>query len=314
MPTNQKIHDEFFKLRKQIRDERMKLMGVDMAKLRAFEKETVKKFNKLQKELKKMYKKAGEDVAERHRASHARARRIAQKDIEALLSVNRQHPEISSWRFMCPCYFPHTAEFEHSDHEVLLTPTYTTTSSGSVTFDTDTRIAHPIAIGNSEQDGDFSGAEVKTRFTFSFTPENDGTYCILPVVQLNGYWMLYLSYGCEDIDHLPVFELIARVRVRVEQLSALVQTHTHYVLDGPNYNTFSSGFDYDSEVNQELLMEVPLTGGDQTVVFVECILEVGTSHVGHSTIDLQSSPNFYVKVPMVRWGRPCHHILPIDFP
>lgn len=314
MSTKDKIHDELFKLRKQIREDRMKLMGVDIPKLRAFEKDTVKKFNKLQKEMQKLYKKSGEDVAKRHRASHARAQRINQREIESVLSAGRRHPDIDLWRYLCTCYFPHTAEYENSGHEVELTPSNTTSSSGSVTFDPNAHIAHPLAIGNSYGDGDFSGADVKTWFTFSFTPESDGTYCILPVVHMNGYWILYLSYGCEDNDQLPVFELFATVRVRVEQLSSLVQTKSHSVLSGPNYSTFSSGFDYDSEVNQEILMEVPLTGGDQAVVFVECRLEALTSHVGHSTIDLQSSPHFYFEVPMVRWGHPCNQVLPISFP
>lgn len=314
MPAKEKINDQLFKLRKQIREDRMKLMGVDIPKLRAFEKDLIKKYNALEKELQRIYKKSGEDVAKRHSATHARAQRIVQRDIDSILRVGRQNPEIGLWRYMCPCYFPHTAEYENSGEEIELTPSFGTTSSGSVTFEDGTQIAHPIADASAQADGGFSRAQVKAWFTFSFTPESDGTYCILPVVHLNGYWMLWMTSGCENYDSLPVFELVARVRVRVEQLSSPVQTKAHDVISGPNNSTFSSGFDYDSEVNHEILMEVPLLGGDQTVVFVECELLAGVSYVGHATIDLQSSPHFYFKVPMVRWGRPCNQILPINFP
>ena len=110
------------------------------------------------------------------------------------------------------------------------------------------------------------------------------------------------------VDH------VARVNVRIEQLSSLVRTISHDVVTMWSPGTYASGFDYDSEVNQELLTEMTLLGGDQTIVFVECELIVGANNVGRSRIDMQSSPHFYFKVPLVRWGRPCDRILPINNP
>ena len=314
MAPRKQINDQLLKLLKQTREDRMKLMGVDITKLRALEKDAAKKFNKLQKEMQKIYKKSGEDVAKRHRASQTRAQRIIHNDIESILSARQQHPDLWIQRYTCTCYFPYTAEYENSGEEIDLTPSSGSNSSGSVIFDDGIQRAHPIADASGQADGGFSHAQVKAWFTFSFTPESNGTYCILPVVHLNGYWMLWMTSGCEDFDLLPVFELVARVRVRVDQLSSTVRSQSYDVLPGPNYSTLSSGFDYDSDVNQEILMEVPLTGGDQAIVFVECELLAGVSHVGHATVDLQSSPHFYFEVPMVRWGRPCDRLLPINWP
>jgi hypothetical protein len=292
----------------------MKLCGVDIPKLRTFEKDVIKKYNKLEKEMQNLYKKSGEAVAKRHMASHARAQRINQRSIESVLSARRPYPEIPPYRFMCPCYFPYTAEFENSDKDIERNPSFGTTNSGSVTIDNDTRTAHPFATAHSPGTGEWSGVRVRTWFTYSFTPQSDGTYCIEPVVHMNGYWMLWGGGGCESFEALPVVDHVARVNVRIEQLSSPVRTIYHDVVSTFSSGTYASGFDYDSEVNHELLTEVTLLGGDQTIVFVECELIVGANNVGRSRIDMQSSPHFYFKVPMVRWGHPCNQILPINFP
>jgi hypothetical protein len=315
MPTEKQINDELFKLQKSSREGLMKLNGVDVSKLRAFEKDIFKKYNKLEKEMEKLYKKSGEDVAKRHMASHARAQRINHRTIESILSARRAYPEIPPYRFMCPCYFPYTAEFEASDKQIDLNPSSGTTNSGSATIDNAARSAQLSAAANSPGTGEWSGAQVRCWFIFSFTPANDGTYCLLPVVHMNGYWMMWGGGGgCENFDSLPVIELIARVNLRVDQLSSTVRTASHTVVDAWSAGTNAGAFDYDSEVNQEIRTEVTLTGGDQTIVFVECELIVGANNMIRSRIDMETSPHFYFKVPMVRWGHPCNQILPINFP
>lgn len=306
MATEEQINDELFKLRRQGREDLMKLMGVDIPRLRAYEKEMIKKYSKLETEMQTIYEKSGEETAKRHKASQTRAQKIIQKNIENQLSAHRRFQDLEFYRYLCPCYFPYTAEAENSGEEIILTPSSGATSAGSVIFDDGTNISHPVASAHSQTAGEWSGARVKAWFSFSFTPESDGTYCILPVVHINGYWMLWFpSTGCENFESLPVYELRATVGVRVDQLSSTVQQISHAALAGPNYITFSSGFDYDSEVNQEIMMEVPLTGGDQAVVFVECELQVGANNLGHAKIDMQSSPHFHFEVPLVRWGYPC---------
>jgi hypothetical protein len=76
MATKKQINDQLFILQKQSREGLMKLMGVDIPKLRAFEKDMIKKYNKLEKEMQRIYKKSGEEVAKRHKASQARAQKI----------------------------------------------------------------------------------------------------------------------------------------------------------------------------------------------------------------------------------------------
>ena len=76
---------------------------------------------------------------------------------------------------MCPCYFPYTAEFENADIDIDRNPSFGTINSGSVTIDNDTRTAHPFATAHSPGTGEWSGVRVRTWFTFSFTPESDGT-------------------------------------------------------------------------------------------------------------------------------------------
>ena len=315
MPIEKQIKDKLFKMQKQSREDRMKFNGVDIPKLRAFEKDLFKKYNKLEKEIEKLYKKSGEDVARRHMASHARAQQINQRTIEAILAARSQYPEIPPYRFMCPCYFPHTAEYENSDMEIDLNPSAGTTNSGSVSIDEPARSARLSAAANSPGTGEWSEAQVRCWFMFSFTPDNDGTYCLLPVVHMNGYYMMWGgASGCESYESLPVIVLIAKVNIRVDQLSSTVRTNSHTVLSAWSAGSTNGAFEYDSEVNQEILTEVTLTGGDQTLVFVECELIVGANNMIRSRIDMETSPNFYFKVPMVRWGHPCNHYLPINFP
>lgn len=315
MPTEKQIKDELYKLQRQSRQGLMKLNGVDIPKLRAFEKDVLKKYDTLEKEMQKLYKKSGEDVAKRHMESHARSQRLIQRNIESILSSRRRFPEIGLYGFMCPCSFFYTAEYENSDKEIDLNPSSGTTNSGSVAIDEAARSAQLSAAARSTGTGEWSEAEVRCWFTFSFTPENDGTYCILPVVHMNGYFMMWGGgSGCESFESLPVVELIARVNVRVDQLSSTVRTNSHTVVSAWSAGANAGAFDYDSEVNQEILTEVTLTGGDQTIVFVECELIVGANNLIRSRIDMETSPHFYFKVPMVRWGYPCNQILPINFP
>jgi len=126
--------------------------------------------------------------------------------------------------------------------------------------------------------------------------------------------MLWSATGCESFKSLPVIELVTRINLRVDQLSSTVRTVYHDFVNGASTLMYASGFDYDSEANQEILTEVTLLGGDQTIVFVECELIVGANNLSRSRIDMQSSPHFYFEVPMVRWGLPCNRILPISFP
>jgi hypothetical protein len=293
----------------------MKLNGVDVPKLRAFEKTLVKKYDKLEKEMQKLYKKSGEEVAKRHMASHARAQRINQRTIDALLSARHQYPELPAYRFGCPCYFPYTAEYENSDKEIELDPSGSTNNSGLVNINEAALSAQMSAAARSPGSGDWSAAEVKCWFIFSFTPENDGTYCILPVVHMNGYYMMWSGgSGCEGFGSLPVIVLMAKINVRVDQFSSTVRTNSHTVVEAWSAGASTGAFDYDSEVNQEILTEVTLSGGDQTIVFVECELIVGANNLIRSIIDIQTSPHFYFKVSEVRWGYPCNPFFQVNTP
>lgn len=125
--------------------------------------------------------------------------------------------------------------------------------------------------------------------------------------------MLWSAAGCESFESLPVVELVARINVRVNQLSSFVRTVYHDVVNGASTPMYASGFDYGSEANQEIQTEEARLGGEQTIVFVECNFIVGANNLGRSIIDMQSSHHFYFEVPMVRWGLPCNRILPISF-
>ena len=301
------VHDKLHALRQQTLRQRSRLSRIDLASLQKLDGDQQKQFQKLEKALRGQYRKAGKATAKRHLRSLQRSRRINASHIDQALHSGATLPVTAVQRFFCRCQYPHAAEEEGHDQETELSPGYGEGPSAAVSFSSSENKAQLFAGADTSADVVAASATAKAWFRFSFTPPADGTYCVRPVVQMNGYWMLWAGAAveCTEYASLPIFGFRVSVRLVMEQLSDPVFNTSWDILTGPSSASFSAGFDFDSVVDDDLSVEVDLVGGDQTVVFVECVAEVYANNGMHSRVDMQSSPFFYFSVRELRWGTPC---------
>lgn len=301
------VHDRLHQLRQQMLRKRQTLSGIDLVALDKLVADEQKQFQKLEKVVRSQYRKAGKAIAKRHAQSLRRSRRINASQIDQALQTAAALPASVAQRFLCRCQYPHTAEEEGHGELTELSPSDGEAAAASVNFSSSENKAQLFAAADASAGVVSASGTAKAWFRFSFTPPVDGTYCVRPVVQMNGYWMLWAgaSAACTDYVSLPVFGFRATVRLAMEQLSDPVFSSSWDVLTGPTSATYSNSFDFDSVVDEALSVEVDLVGGDQTVVFVECLVEVFANNGMHSRVDMSSSPFFYFAVPELRWGTPC---------
>jgi hypothetical protein len=235
--------------------------------------------------------------------------------IDQALQANATLPAAALQLFLCDCRYPHIAEDEGHGESIELSPTYGDGPIASVSFANSENKAQLLVGADTSADVAWASATAKPWFRFSFTPPVSATYCVRPVVQLSGYWMLWAgaSGACIEYPSLPVFGFEVEVRLKIEQLSDPVFNRSWSILNTVYDGRASGAFDYDSEVDEDLSIEVDLTAGDQAIVFVECTAKAYANNGINSRVDMQSSPFFYFAVPELRWGTPCNNrfLLPV---
>lgn len=288
------LQTELNKLRRESKEEYLKMMGIDIPKLRAFEKAIDTKYNKIITQTQKAVKIIGKEVTEQHKKSFARMQSIYDADAEATIA----HPLDDSLLYM-PCKYWFTAERELGE-------------DGTINED-----AHLYSEVNGLGSDSINTEQVDTWFKFSFFPKTTKTYCIKPFIYLNGHWLLWTwGGGCSSTGDIGSGQIKLTLKMQIDQLSTRVHETEKVILDqmatgGADYQ---SGFGYDSEVDGGLATRVELTGGDQAVIWVKCECSVQIQNHGKAIIDMQTSPYFYFKVPRVRWGWPTWKNIPWSWP
>lgn len=124
----QELHD----LRRKGREEHLKLMGVEVKKLRRLERQIDGAFAELADGVKKKLAKTGGEVAELHERSRHRTAMIAQKTAEGVIS-----PDIAEVRpqMFCICLSHNSAlQVGGCDHSTVITPPSGGTGTASTTF------------------------------------------------------------------------------------------------------------------------------------------------------------------------------------
>ena len=178
-------------------------------------------------------------------------------------------------------------------------------ASGSVTYNAGANIAHPTADAHGQGTGTINTAKVTTSFRFAFNPTSNGTYCIYPLVYMNGHWLVWTWGTCGGTaEDLGSGEVKVMVRIKVTQLDQKLKEREHVVIHknvsaGQDQH---SGFAYDSDVDGGTATTVYLQGGYTAVVWVECECFAQISNHGRAWVDMQSSPSFYFKAGQIRWG------------
>lgn len=307
--ANEEISKKLYELRLQGRERYLDLMGVDVKKVRALEKEIDAKYDRLAVSMQNMLKDAGKERAEQHQASLKRVQGLIRKDIERM--VERPQSLIDEAmrpkRFAAICfYYPFPAPTVGSGDSVTLNPPTGVGPSGSVTYNAAANTAHPsVDSGWGQGTGTINSAQVKTWFKFAFNPTADGNYCIRPLVYMNGHWFVWTWGTCGGTpEDRGSGTAMVTLRVRVDQLSVPVKQIEHTVFD-QNASAgvdIESGFGYDSEVDGGVSMSVYLQAGHEAVVWVECESYATIANHGRAWVDMQTSPFFHFKVPELYWG------------
>jgi len=317
--VTQKLHE----LRRKGREEHLRLMGVEVKKLRRLERQIDGEFAELAAGVKKKLPKMGADVAEMHDRSRDRTAMIAQKTAEGVLS-----PDITDVRprMFCVCFSHNSAlQVDGCSHSTTITPSSGGTGTASTTFGSAGCESHPMVEARGQGTGTTNSAENTVWCRYAFMPSVDGLYCIKPQVFLNGHYLVWTWGTCSGTaEDLGTAKARTKITVQVDQLSLPVKTIEHTVVDQTvsGGSDSQSGFAYDSDVDGGISTSVLLQGGHEAVVWVKCTSFAEVTNHGRAWVDMQTSPQFYFKVDDLRWGRvlcfpwhPWHHeATPITLP
>lgn len=331
--TNEKeILQNLYDLRRQSRERYLKLMGVDVKTLRELERDIDREFGELVASLHEQRRQEGKERAERHTKIIGMSQESLSNDVEKAIHANLSTPASifdhlvtatladppalsldPRMPFMsplwCHCHYPKQLSNNRGhDDRITILPPSGGTGTATVTYDTSLNQAQPYADVRGGGTGYNNTASLRTWYKFDFEPETTSSYCIRPMVSMNGWWLLWTWGTCggtsEDLGNGTVW---VKLRVKVDQLSVTVKEIEHTVLD----QSLSGGadsegaVDYASERDGGSSMIVRLQGGDQAVIFVECEVYTQISSHGRAIVDMQSGSGFYFKVPQVCVGK-CH--------
>jgi hypothetical protein len=319
------IRQKLYDLRLQTRERYLELKGVDVKRLRELERDIDSEFGELVASLHDQRRQEGKERAETHKKilamSQASLSSDAEKALHADLSTQTSILDhlaiatidpsklVSAW--WCHCHYTSWL-FNNLGHGDVITidPPSGGTGIATVTYDTSLNQAQPYADARGGGTGTINTAQVRTWYKFAFTPITDGTYCIRPMVFMNGWWLLWTWGACGGTsEDLGIGTVQVMLRVRVDQLSTTVKEIEHTVLD-QNLSGGSNdegAVDYVSDRDGGASMTVSLQGGHEAVVFIECEVYTQMINHGRAIVDMQSSSGFYFQVPLVAIGRRhCH--------
>jgi hypothetical protein len=303
------IRNKLYEVRRQSRERHLKFMGVDVKKFRELERDINKKYGEVIESLQKIrLEEGGEERAKKHEEIlEMRQKTLKTKKTDLQLGV---------LVLLCGCDYTNdeTANVGNSkdtEGEITIDPSSGGTGTATVNYDETLNQAQPFADVSGGGTGTINSVQINTWYRFSFFPASDDTYCILPSVIMNGWWLLWTwGGGCGTSVDPGSGRVWVKLKVRVDQLSATVKEIEHTVLD-QNVTGGGDGegaVDYVSDIDGGAGMTVQLQGGHEAVVFVECEVYVQITNFGRAIIDMQRGRGFYFRVPSVAWGRhiPCY--------
>ena len=302
------IRKQLYELRRQGREKSLRLAGIDVSKVRALEEEIDEGYEKLVKTIQTGLKEEGKANADMHNASFESVQTLIHRDLEMYkVATTELRPFPGPFRYR-PCIYPNIATPAPPPQDSIdldLDVASGGGASGSVTYNSANNIAHPLVDTRGKGTGTINTAHVKTSFRFSFMPTTDKSYCVRPIVHMNGHYLLWTWGACGGTaEDLGTGTVKVVLRVRVDQLSLPVKQTEHTVLEetAAQGQDVWSGFGYDSEVDGGAALSVYLQGGHEAVVWVECDCYAQIANHGRARVDMQTGSYFYYKVPEVRWG------------
>ena len=209
--------------------------------------------------------------------------------------------------FFCVCWPYHVAAHVGNGNDPpIISPPEGGTGSASVSFEAAGCVGHPIVDARGQGTGTTNSAELTSYGRFAFTPSTDGTYCIHPLVYMNGHVFAWTWGACGGtVEDMGTAVARVKLEVQIDQLSLSVKTIEHTIVDEAvsGGTDTEGGFAYDSAIDGGASTSVVLQGGHEVVVWVKCVCFVQVVNYGRAWVDMQTSPQFYFKVPVVRWGK-----------
>ena len=327
MVKEKDIRQRLYELGRHGRESYLRLMGIDVPSVRELEKEINAGYEDLAAAIQDMLKDAGKQEADMHEKSLERVRSMIRKDTDTLaarlavpveelakidytetLATRLAVPveELAKLLVWCWCFYLSPATYVPPPQDFVdLDPPTGGGASGSVTYNAATTIAHPKAEAKGMGTGTINSAKVNVSFRFSFMPTTDRVYCIRPIVQMNGHWLVWTWGSCAGTaQDLGSGTARVTLRVRVDQVSLTVAQIEHKVFEQSASAglDIQSGFGYNSVVDGGACLEAYLQGGHEAVIWVECESYAEIANHGRAWVDMQTSPFFHFSVPEVWWG------------
>lgn len=301
------IRKELYNLRSTIRDESLKLRGVDLDKVNALEERMEKNHNDLIDRLHKIRISQGEARAKTQE-------KLMKIDKSALIEEanNKIKGLLKDYKLgfirKCGCYYKEVCDFVYhgaEDEDITIedeSGMNRVTVSGP--YDTDKRQAQPVVDINGNVPHNYVGW-INRYFEFHFEPGETRKYCFRPEIYLNGWWLIwpFNSGTCPPTDVINGKGTIwIKLRVEARQGDDIHEVEHVVVMEenieapgdreGPVYYVTSA----------KTNLQVDLRANEHVAVIVYCEVYVETSNRCRAIVDLGSSPGFYFKVPKVDVG------------
>ncbi|MBY9004968.1 MAG: hypothetical protein KGD73_13410 [Candidatus Lokiarchaeota archaeon] len=301
------IRKDLYKLRSDIRNESLKLRGVDIDKVKALEESIEKEHNNLIDRLHKIRISQGEARAKSQeklmRIDKSALIKEANNKIQGLLKDYNL-----AYVLLCGCDYKEVCDFVYhgtEDEGIIIedeSGMNRVTVSGP--YDANKMQAQPVVDINGNVPHNYIG-QIFRYFVFQFKPGETRTYCIKPEIYLNGWWLIwpFNSGTCPPSDVINGRGTVwIKLRVQARQGEDLHEVEYVVVMEenieapgdreGPVY--------YITSANTKL--QADLRANEHVAVIVSCEVYVETSNVCRAIVDLGSSPGFYFKVPKVDVG------------
>lgn len=301
---NEDIFKSLHGIKLKSRERYIEARGIDVNKIKRIEEEITSSYNDLADKLKDKLKNAGEFEAKQLEVSLERRKRIDQKKLESLMEAKLTQAKFvpSSVIPIGPCFcwsYAHAMLVGNSGDTIINPPNGT--GQATINWDVSKFMAHP-RVDVSGQAGSTNSATAISQFKFAFTPAKDGNYCIKPIAQMNGHWLIWTWGSCSN-ENIGSGSVKVISRILVDQLSSNVGKFEKIVLNESRSkgDDEASGFYYDPVDTPSNV--IYLEGGHEAVIKVECEVTAKMTDFGRAWVDMQTSPDFYFKVPSVSWGR-----------
>jgi hypothetical protein len=244
----------------------------------------------------------GENEAKQHKQSLERWKRINQ-----ISMMKYDYGIPGSFIGLCYCFPWGFADFDRSEDWTAILPPGGT-GNVSVTWDA-TKLIAQSSVQVSGTAFQTTEAYAGMRWYFTFDPGKDGTFCIEPIIQLSGHWIIWANGSCPGQKpevKAKQGEVHVIIRTLVWQANQKIFESEEKVLEKVVSNG-TSGFYYDTLTEPKQVYNLQpgifLEGDHEATVLVEVEIHAQMENYGLALFDMATSGNYYAQVPILAIAR-----------